>query len=42
VPGARINHTVGREDEVDRVALARLVASITRFVAPRRRWRPAL
>ncbi|GAC1551483.1 MAG: IS1634 family transposase [Myxococcales bacterium] len=34
VPVARIIHTFGREDEVDRVALARLVASITRFLEP--------
>ena len=34
VPVARVIHTFGREDEVDRVALARLVASITRFLEP--------
>jgi len=31
---ARIIHTFGREDEVDRQALVRLVASITRFLEP--------
>ncbi|MDQ5832491.1 MAG: IS1634 family transposase [Actinomycetota bacterium] len=34
VPVARIIHTFGREDEVDRAALARLVASISRFLEP--------
>jgi hypothetical protein len=34
VPVARIIHTFDREDEVDRVTLARLVASITRFLEP--------
>ncbi|MGI8631142.1 MAG: hypothetical protein ACR2NA_01135 [Solirubrobacterales bacterium] len=34
VPVARIIHTFGREDEVDRQALVRLVASITRFLEP--------
>ena len=34
VPVARIIHTFGREDEVDREALQRLVASITRFLEP--------
>ena len=34
VPVARIIHTFGREDEVDREALARLVASISRFLEP--------
>jgi hypothetical protein len=34
VPVARIIHTFGREDEVDREALARLVASIARFLEP--------
>ena len=33
VPVARVIHTFGREDEVDREALARLVASISRFLA---------
>jgi hypothetical protein len=34
VPVARIIHTFGREDEVDREALQRLVASIARFLEP--------
>jgi Transposase DDE domain len=34
VPVARVIHTFGREDEVDREALARLVASISRFLEP--------
>jgi hypothetical protein len=34
VPVAQVIHTFGREDEVDRQALARLVASITRFLEP--------
>jgi len=34
VPVARVIHTFGREDEVDRDALARLVASISRFLEP--------
>ncbi len=34
VPVARVIHTFGREDEVDRQALVRLVASITRFLEP--------
>jgi hypothetical protein len=34
VPVARIIHTFGREDEVDREALVRLVASISRFLEP--------
>ena len=34
VPVAKIIHTFGREDEVDRDALARLVASISRFLEP--------
>jgi Transposase DDE domain len=34
VPVARIIHTFGREDEVDREALGRLVASIARFLEP--------
>jgi hypothetical protein len=34
VPVARIIHTFGREDEVDRDALRRLVASISRFLEP--------
>ena len=34
VPVARVIHTFGREDEVDRAALQRLVASISRFLAP--------
>ena len=34
VPVARVIHTFGREDEVDRQGLARLVASITRFLEP--------
>ena len=34
VPVARIIHTFGREDEVDREALGRLVASISRFLEP--------
>ncbi|MGB0092563.1 MAG: hypothetical protein WBP81_08520, partial [Solirubrobacteraceae bacterium] len=34
VPVARVIHTFGREDEVDREALARLVASIWRFLEP--------
>jgi DDE family transposase len=34
VPVARVIHTFGREDEVDRGALARLVASISRFLEP--------
>jgi hypothetical protein len=34
VPVARIIHTFGREDEVDREALQRLVASISRFLEP--------
>jgi hypothetical protein len=34
VPVARIIHTFGREDEVDRQALGRLVASISRFLEP--------
>ncbi|MGH2968249.1 MAG: IS1634 family transposase [Solirubrobacteraceae bacterium] len=34
VPVARIVHTFGREDEVDREALGRLVASISRFLEP--------
>jgi DDE family transposase len=34
VPVARIIHTFGREDEVDRQALVRLVASISRFLEP--------
>jgi hypothetical protein len=34
VPVARVIHTFGREDEVDREALVRLVASITRFLEP--------
>jgi len=34
VPVARIIHTFGREDEVDRQALVRLAASITRFLEP--------
>jgi hypothetical protein len=34
VPVAKIIHTFGREDEVDRAALARLVASISRFLEP--------
>jgi hypothetical protein len=34
VPVARVIHTFGREDEVDREALQRLVASISRFLEP--------
>jgi len=34
VPVARVIHTFGREDEVDREVLARLVASISRFLEP--------
>jgi len=34
VPVARVIHTFGREDEVDREALGRLVASISRFLEP--------
>ena len=34
VPVAKVIHTFGREDEVDREALARLVASIARFLEP--------
>lgn len=34
VPVAQIIYTFGREEEVDRQALARLVASITRFLEP--------
>src|SRR6266508_370064 len=34
VPVARVIHTFGREDEVDRAALGRLVASISRFLEP--------
>ena len=34
VPVARVIYTFGREDEVDRGALARLVASISRFLEP--------
>jgi hypothetical protein len=34
VPVARIIHTFGREDQVDREALARLAASISRFLEP--------
>jgi hypothetical protein len=34
VPRARIVHRFGRADEVDRVALARLVRSISRFLVP--------
>ena len=34
VPVARVIYTFGREDEVDRDALARLVASISRFLEP--------
>jgi Transposase DDE domain len=34
VPVARVIHTFGREDEVDREALQRLVASIARFLEP--------
>jgi hypothetical protein len=34
VPVARIIHTFGREDEVDREGLVRLVASISRFLEP--------
>ena len=34
VPVARIIHTFGRDDEVDREALQRLVASISRFLEP--------
>ncbi len=33
VPVARVIHNFGREEEVDRAALARLVASISRFLA---------
>jgi hypothetical protein len=36
VPVARVIHAFGREDEVDREALARLVASIARFLEPER------
>jgi hypothetical protein len=34
VPVAKVIHTFGREDEVDRAALVRLVASISRFLEP--------
>jgi Transposase DDE domain len=34
VPVARMIHTFGREDEVDREALVRLVGSISRFLEP--------
>jgi len=34
VPVARVIHTFGREEEVDREALVRLVASISRFLEP--------
>ncbi len=34
VPVAKVIHTFGREDEVDRQALVRLVASISRFLEP--------
>jgi len=34
VPVAKIIHTFGREDEADREALGRLVASISRFLEP--------
>jgi hypothetical protein len=34
VPVAKVIHTFGREDEVDREALVRLVASISRFLEP--------
>ena len=34
VPVARVIHTFGREDEVDREALVRLVGSISRFLEP--------
>lgn len=33
-PGARIIHSFGRADQVDRAALRRLVASIARFFEP--------
>src|ERR671933_522391 len=34
VPSARVIHSFGRADQVDRDALARLVASISRFLEP--------
>ena len=34
MPTAKVLHSFGRADQVDRVALARLVASISRFLSP--------
>ena len=34
VPVAKVIHTFGREDELDREALVRLVGSISRFLEP--------
>ena len=34
VPAAKVIHNFGRADTVDRAALARLVASISRFLEP--------
>jgi hypothetical protein len=36
---AKVIHSFGRADEVDRAALARLVASISRFLEPGARGR---
>ena len=45
VPVARVVHNLGREDQLDREALVRLVGSIERFLGgsksgPAARWRP--
>ena len=34
VPSAKVIHNFGRADSIDRDALARLVASISRFIEP--------
>jgi hypothetical protein len=34
VPSAKVIHSFGRADQVDRAALARLVASLFRFLEP--------